>query len=92
MTEPGGDREGRATLAEMIRELGVSRQHMHVIERRALAKMRALIGGTEDYPLLRAVLLERGDLAAAIERDAVTSDRHLVIHREQSRRSRRVRT
>lgn len=54
--------------AEIAAELGVSTQRVSQIERDAVMKLRALVFGTDDFPLLRESIL--GTVAAkAIEED-----------------------
>ena len=48
--------------------IGVSRARVGQIERRAFAKMRKLVWGTPDFPLLREAF-EGADLAARVAAD-----------------------
>jgi len=56
------------TGTEVAARLGITRKRVDDLERRAMMKIRALVLGTEDFPLLRSVYAE----------DAVEAERALL--------------
>jgi hypothetical protein len=74
---------------DFCRALGLNRQALMQHERRALVKLRALVGGTEDFPLLRETFLPSLERALAADLEAAAANRH--VHRVQSAAARQRR-
>ena len=74
------------TVEEFCAELGISRQRLMTATRSAQAKMRALIAGTDDFPLLRATFDGQWEAALLADRAAENVRRQKQSARVRVRR------